>query len=99
MHVGVGDADGQFLDMDNDHMRVGGADVILDYQSSAGASGGGGEARMGEFEFRGAIEPAHECRDQRTVGVGETVNGSAVEALLGQFLLHDVEPLVQIHHK
>lgn len=31
VHVGTGDADRKAIDMDDDHVRVGRADIILDY--------------------------------------------------------------------
>ena len=99
MHIGLGDADREILDMDDDHVRVRCADVVLDHKPSVRPRGGCGQARMVEFQLRGAIDAGHEGRDQRPISVSNIIGGGAVHALLGQRRLHRVELLVQIHHK
>ena len=99
VHVGVGDADGLVLHVNDDDVGVGGADVVLDDQAVAGPRGGGGEAGMVELQFGGAVEAGHEGCDQGAIGFVEVVGGGAVEGFFGEVGLQGVELLVQVHHQ
>ena len=99
MDIGVGDADGQILHMDHDHMGIRGSYVVLNHQSAPGARGSGGQAGMDEFQLRGAIDAGHEGRDQRAIRRRQIVGRCPVQRFLGQHRLHGIELLVQIHHQ
>ena len=67
----MSDGDGQALDADDEHMRIGRADVVLDDEARRREPRGGFEPRMIEFETARALEPAHEGGDEWLIlGVG-----------------------------
>ena len=52
---------------DHEDMGIGGPDVVLDHEPSAGAGGGGVEPGMVELEGARALEAAHEGFDDGPV--------------------------------
>ena len=95
MHIGIGYADSQVLDVDHNDMRVGGADIVLDDQPSHGPRGGCGQAWMVELQLGGAIKASHEGGNQWPVGLLQAISGSAVQRLLGHLRLQGIELLVR----
>lgn len=99
MDVGVGDRDGAADDVDHQHVRVGGADIVLQHQLVAHPRRGGGQAGMIEFERRRAVEAFHESGDQHAVGVAYAIGTAAVDGFAGEARLQDVQRLVHVHHQ
>ena len=104
VQVGIGQRDdlrrGGGVDLDHQHVRVVGADVVLDQQLVAVARGGRVEAGVVELERRGAVQPAHEGGDARAVAVvaRQLPAVRAVDAVGGQPGRQAIERLVQVHH-
>jgi hypothetical protein len=72
------------FDMNDKHMRIGGADVILYRQASADTRRCRAEARMAESQRSGSVEPAHKRRYPVAVVRIEVVNMRAVDHLDGR---------------
>ena len=109
VQVGVGQADagsrrdtvdGLAIDhLDHQHMRVVGADVVLDQQVRAVAGRGGVEAGVVELEGAGAAETAHEGGDAWAVLRADLPGVGAVDHLAGERGREAVQRLVQVHHQ
>ena len=99
MYIGVRNANGQILDMDDDHMRIRRADIVLNNQPPARSCGSGSQSRMPEFQFRCTIDPGHEGRDQRAIRLRQSVGRCPIQGFLGQRRLHRVQSLMQVHHQ
>ena len=56
MDIGVGHGHGSARDMDHQHVRIGGADVVLQHQLVAYPGGRGGQAGVVELERRGTVD-------------------------------------------
>jgi hypothetical protein len=72
------------FDMNDKHMRIGGADVILYRQASADTRRCGGEARMAESQRSCSVEPPHEGRNPVAIVRIEVVNMRAVDHFDGR---------------
>ena len=97
MDVGVRQRDPVPLDMDDQDVRLGQADVVLDHELVAGPGGRGAESRVVELEFLGPVDARHERPDQRSIPLVHTVDAGAVDRLGGDLLLESVQFLVKIH--
>ncbi len=97
VHVGVGDRHVQALDAHQQHMGVGGADVVLDDQARSCPDDRGIEPRMVELECPRALKAAHEGGDDRLVVGDKPVSVGAGNNLVGALYGETVQRLVQIH--
>ena len=98
MDVGIGDGDDVVGDSNDDDMRIGFADVVLDREALAVARRRGGETRMAEFQLDGGIDAAHEGLD-RGRSSDQPMDMSARDHLFGVQGREPVERFVQIHHQ
>ena len=85
------------LDVDDQDVGLGHADVVLDHQPLAAAGGGRPQARVIELEFARLVDAGHEGGDQRAVVLAHPVDLGAVDRLGGELLLEPVQLLVQVH--
>ena len=99
MDIRIGHGDGEALDMNDDHMSVGRAYVVLNDQTGFDARCCRGEAGMIEFQFRGAVDPGHEGEHQGAVRRRQIIGGGAIQCFFGQSRLQGVETLVNIHYQ
>jgi len=67
MHIGVGDGDGEAFDMNDDNMRIGGANIVLDEKDCPAASRRCAKAWMRKGQMAGSIKPPHKGFDARLV--------------------------------
>jgi hypothetical protein len=61
MLIRIGNANGQLLHVDHNYMRVGGADVILDHQSTTRSGGSEKEYFIRSFAASASLRPAAGC--------------------------------------
>ena len=99
MYIGISDADLAAADMNHQNMRIGGADIVLQYQFAADPGSCGGEAGMFEFQRAGGRHAGHEGGDQRAVAVADVIHAGAVDGLARHFDLEPVQRLVHVHHQ
>ena len=97
MQVGVGQGDLQVLHLDDQHMGVVGADVVLQQQALTVTGGCRVQTRVVELEGRGAMQALHEGADQRAVAVQQMPDVGAVDDLAGHLGGQFVDLLVQVH--
>ena len=95
--VAVGERHPQAAHLDDEDMRLGRADIVLDQQRLAGAGGDGVKAGMIEFERRRAVHPGHERRDRGAIGLAEAVGPGAGDLHRRDGALQPIDLLVQIH--
>ena len=88
------------VDLDDQHMGVVGADVVLDHQARAVAGGGGVQAGVLALERARQRQAAHEGGHPRAVAavLGQLPCVGAVDLLGGQRRREMVQGLVQVHH-
>ena len=97
MHIAVDEAHSICFDMDDDHMSVRCAYVVLDDEPRSGMSRSRPKSGAFELERGGTIEPHHERPNQIGVAFAEVVGGSALNMVLRDPDLQRVELLMQIH--
>ena len=83
LHVDVPTLDDgtQSLDFDDQHVRVGRPEVVLDHETLARPGGRRTKAGVIELELGGPVHPAHEGSDERPVGRRESEDVRPVEVL------------------
>ena len=99
MQVGIGQRDGAALHLDDQHMDVVGADIVLDQQALAVARDGGVQTGVRELQGGRAVQAAHEGLNQRAVVVVHLPDMSAIDVVGGQFARKGVDLLVQVHYQ
>jgi len=99
VHVGVGELGAQALDMHDEDVGVGGADVVLQHQGVARARRRRAQAGMVELQRQGLVHAAHEGADEGAVLAADVVGLGAVDHFGGHPGLEGVEHLVHVHHQ
>jgi hypothetical protein len=85
------------LHLHDQHVRVVGADVVLQQKPLAVAGGRGVESRVVELEWRGAVQAAHESFDVRSIGRLQLPDVGAADLFARQTASQTIELLVQVH--
>ncbi len=97
VNVGIGDGDFRTFDVDDNDMRIGRADVVLDDKPAAAARCGGAKAGMAESQAARPVEPAHESPDTLLFGGRQPVHPRSRQRLDGGLRLDPVQRLVHVH--
>ena len=97
VQVGVGERDRAVLHLDDQHVDVVGADVVLDQQAWAVACDGGVEPGVRKLQLGRAVQAAHEGAYQRAVIVLHLPGVGAVHVFGGHFTRQCIDLLVQVH--
>ena len=97
MDVRVGDGHGIRRNGNDDDMRIGFADIVLDGEALAGSCRSRRETRMAEFQFTGRVDPAHEGFDRKTIIRPQSISMGAGDDLFGMRGGKTIERLMQIH--
>ena len=87
----------RFLDGDDEHVRVGGAEVVLQDQAAAPLGRRRGETGMTELQRCGPVDPRHEGAHRRLSLIAEIVDVGAIHGLGGDRRLLPIERLVNVH--
>ncbi len=95
--VRVSHAHRLIVHMHHQHMRVRGADVVLDGEMPARAHGGGLQPRMPKGERRRAVKPAHESLDRVTVLRGDGMDARPVQRFHSTIRRQPVKCLMHVH--
>ena len=97
VNVGVGQRCDGAAHAYHQHVRVGGANVVLQHQRIAASHRRGAKPGMVELERCGGVQATHEGADARPVGFADGKGLRAVDGLARQRHLQGVELPVQIH--
>ncbi len=97
MQVGIGHGDGVLDHLDDQHVCVVGADIVLDQQPVLLAGRSGLKARVVQLERRGAVHPPHEGAHAQPVLRPQLPAVRAVDLFAGNLHRQLVEVLVQVH--
>ena len=97
MDIGVDDVALQTHDIDDEHMGIGGPDLVLQNQLAVRFGSGRAQAGVIELERLGAMQTRHEGRNQLASLLRELEDSGAIQVLGGDLGLEMVERLVQVH--
>ena len=98
VNIGVGDAHRQILDGDDEHMRVGGAEVVLQNEAASPLGRRRGKTGMTELQRRSRVNSAMKARTDDFL-IAEIIDVGDIHGLGGDRRLLPVERLVNVHNE